>query len=192
MIKLKFDTQSILHSFFTFVETQFQTKIKSLKSDNGPEFSMSQFFTDKNVLHQLSCVDTPQQNSVVERKHQHILSIARALRFQANLPLKFRGDCVLTAVYLINRLPSSLLHNKSPYDVLLGSIPSYSRLRVLGYLCYAFTLSRHRSKFDSRAKPCIFLGHPCGVKGYKLFDLESNTIFLSRDVVFHEPIFSFH
>ena len=90
-MKFKFDIKSILQSFFTFVETQFQTKIKSLRSDNhnGPEFSMSKFFSD-----QLSCVDTPQQNSMVERKHQHILSIARALCFQANLPFKFWANYV--------------------------------------------------------------------------------------------------
>ena len=88
-MKLKSDTQSILQSFFTFVETRFHLKIKSLRLDNGPEFSMSTLFSSKGIVHQHSCVDTPQQNSVVERKHQHMVSVARALKFQSNLPLKF-------------------------------------------------------------------------------------------------------
>lgn len=52
--------------------------------DNGSEFvnvELKQFFSKTGVVHQTTCVNTPQQNDIVERKHRHLLNIARALLF---------------------------------------------------------------------------------------------------------------
>ena len=89
LLKHKSETQIFLPQFATMVNTQFNSKIKTIRSDNGTEFYLKDFFHSNGILHQLSCVDTPQQNAVVERKHQHILNVARALKFQSKVPLCF-------------------------------------------------------------------------------------------------------
>ncbi|PKI45909.1 hypothetical protein CRG98_033708 [Punica granatum] len=67
-------------------------------------------------LRRTSCTNTPQQNGRVERKHRHILNVARALMFQASLPTRFWGECISTAVHLTNVTPTPLLGNKSPHE----------------------------------------------------------------------------
>ncbi|KAM2148308.1 hypothetical protein ACFX1Q_004939 [Malus domestica] len=92
------------------------TSVQIIRSDNGLEFKLEQFYALKGIIHQSSCVNTPQQNGVAERKHRHLLNVARALLFQACLPKRFWGDAILTSAYLINRTPTPLLQDHFPFQ----------------------------------------------------------------------------
>ncbi|KAL6335992.1 hypothetical protein AAG906_003619 [Vitis piasezkii] len=123
------------------------------------------YFSATGILFQTSCVGTPQQNGRVERKHKHILNVGRALRFQANLPIYFWGESVLAAAHLINRTPSPLLHNKTPFEILFGTPPSYAAIHTFGCLSFAHDKKSKGDKFASRSRKCVFLGYPFGKKG---------------------------
>ncbi|KAG7554673.1 Reverse transcriptase RNA-dependent DNA polymerase [Arabidopsis suecica] len=169
---------------------QFGKPVKSFRTDNGTEFMcLSSYFQEQGILHQTSCVNTPQQNGRVERKHRHILNVARACLFQSNLPVKFWGESILAATHLINRTPSSVLKNKTPYEVLFGKRPSYDMIKTFGCLCYAHYRSRDKDKFGPRSRKCVFVGYPYGKKGWRLFDLDTGKFFVSRDVRFQEDVF---
>ncbi|CAB79159.1 LTR retrotransposon like protein [Arabidopsis thaliana] len=188
----KSETQKHLKDFMALVERQFDTEIKTVRSDNGTEFlCMREYFLHKGIAHETSCVGTPHQNGRVERKHRHILNIARALRFQSYLPIQFWGECILSAAYLINRTPSMLLQGKSPYEMLYKTAPKYSHLRVFGSLCYAHNQNHKGDKFAARSRRCVFVGYPHGQKGWRLFDLEEQKFFVSRDVIFQETEFPY-
>ncbi|XP_072061934.1 uncharacterized protein [Arachis hypogaea] len=165
--------------------------VKTIRTDNGPEFLMPAFYSSNGISHQRTCIETSQQNGIVERKHQHILAMARTLLFHAHLPKSFWNYSVGHAVYLINRLPTPFLQNKSPYQVLYKNFPNLSLLRVFGCLAYASSLARQRGKLDPRARKCLHLRFREGTKGYLLFDLQTREIFLSRDVQFYENCFSY-
>ncbi|XP_021714729.1 uncharacterized protein LOC110682706 [Chenopodium quinoa] len=184
----------VFMNFIAMVDHQFSQNIKIVQSDNGTKFNcLREYFSATGILFHTSCVGTPQQNGRVERKHKHILNVARALRFQAHLPIYFWGECVLAAVhYLINRTPTPLLQNKTPFEILFGYPPSYNVIRTFGCLCVAHNQKTKGDKFESRTRKCVFLGYPFGKKGWSLYDLEKREFLVSRDVKFFENVYPFH
>ncbi|CAI0542195.1 unnamed protein product [Linum tenue] len=169
-------------------------QVRLIQTDNGLEFQSAgllKYYEDNGILLQTSCINTPQQNRTAERKHRHLLETTRALRFHSGLPVHFWGNCVLTTMYLSNRLPSKLLGNWTPFEVLLGRIPPYQHLRNFGCLVYMKDTSPGLDKFVERGRPDIFVGYPASQKGYTVYEFQSRKVVTSRDVHFFADNFPY-
>lgn len=130
------------------------------------------------------------QNGRIERKHRHIVDIGLTLLAQAHLPLKFWWNAFQTAVYLINRLHSPVLHNVSPFQKLFNQKPDYSSLRTFGCACYSVLRPYNRHKFEFRAERCIFIGYNSHHKGYQCLH-SSGRVYISNHVTFDENSFPY-
>ena len=83
-----------------------------------------------DTIHQLTCLGTSQQNGKAEGKFRHILDTIRALLLSAKVLTHFWGEIALHAVYAINRIPSPVIQNQTPYEYLFGSPPHYHHLSI--------------------------------------------------------------
>uniref|UniRef100_A0A2N9HCS0 Integrase catalytic domain-containing protein n=1 Tax=Fagus sylvatica TaxID=28930 RepID=A0A2N9HCS0_FAGSY len=155
----------------------------------GKDSAFQQFLESRGIIHQTSCVRTPQQNGIAERKNGPILAIARALMLQMNVPKLFWADAVLTAAYLLNRMPSRILKGKSPFEMFFpGKNPFSVPPRVFGCVSFVHNHSPNRDKLDPRAHKCIFLGYSRTQKGYRCYSPSLRKHFVSADVTFFEDI----
>jgi hypothetical protein len=107
------------------------------------------------------------------------------------MPLKFWDEAFLTTVYLINRLPSQVINNETPFARLFGQELDYSLLHTFGYACWPNLHPYNSRKLQFHSKQCVFLGHSNLHKGFKCLDLAEGHIYTSRDVVFDEHVFPF-
>lgn len=187
------EAPQIFLQFQAHVERLLDSKIKCVQSDWGGEYQKTHntFFKKLGIAHRVSCPHTHQQNGAAERKHRHIVETGLALLAHASMPLKFWDEAFLTATFLINRLPTRVIDNKSPLERLFNISPDYSTLRVFGCACWPHLRPYNKHKLSFRSKECVFLGYSPLHKGYKCLDLSSGRVYISRDVIFDESIFPF-
>ncbi|GJW96612.1 putative RNA-directed DNA polymerase [Tanacetum coccineum] len=109
--------------------------------------------------------------------------------------------------------PSSFIKTSAPFELIHCHIwggyrvPSYTKsnhfltivddfsravwIFLLKHKIYFKNTDTKGDKFEGRGKLGVFLGYPPRTKGYKILDLETRKIIVSRDVNFHEENFPF-
>jgi hypothetical protein len=190
LIKNRSELFSIFQIFHNRIKTQFSQKNRILCSDSAKEYTSSSFasyLSDKGIIHQTSCAHTIQQNGVAKSKNLHLLDVVRCLLIHMHVPKHFWSDVVLTANYLINRMPSSVLDGASPHSLLYSSSPPFALpLKVFGCICDVHNLGPGYDKLDSRSTECVFLGYSTTQKGYCCSSPVLCRYFTRADVTFVE------
>jgi len=119
---------------------------------------MSVFYSKNKIIHQTSCAHTFQQNDVAERKHRHILDIARTMMIYMNVPKFSRSDAVLSACNLISRMPLTVLNGKVVFFCLY---PDKCLFHYSYFWCTCFIqdLSPGLDKLSPRSVKCVLVGY---------------------------------
>ncbi|KAL5751701.1 hypothetical protein ACOSQ2_022208 [Xanthoceras sorbifolium] len=126
-LKLKSKALQTFLLFKKSVEVQLGAVIKCLQTDIGGEYlSFIKPLAFLGIKLQFSCPYMHQQNGVLERKHRHIAELGLTLLSHAFMPIKFWCEAFLTATFIINNLPSSVLKFMSPFEKLFHKKPSYN------------------------------------------------------------------
>ena len=101
----------------------------------------------------------------------------------------FCGKTILHVIHAINRIPSLVIHNQTPYKRLFGSPPDYHHLRSFSFACFVLLQPHEHNKLEPRSRLCCFLGYGKTQKGYQCYDPISHRLRTSRNVVFWEHRF---
>ena len=189
MMKHKSEALMKFKEFKAEAERQTGQRIKTLRTDNGTEYTNITFQTYLKccgIIHERTVPMNPEQNGVAERLNRTLLEKARCMLIDAGLPKIFWAEAVNTANYIKNRSPTAALKDKTPYEIWRGRVPCLSHLRVFGCTAMIHVPKQKRLKLDPKARECIFIGYSETCKGYKMLDKETRKVVMSRDVVFYE------
>ena len=179
----------VYSNFVKMVETHFSKCIKIFQFDNALEYTQYVFqavLHSYGTVHQLTCPSISQQNGRAEQKLRQILDIVHALHLYAKVSAPFWGEVALHTVHAINRIPSPVIYNQTPYERLFGSPLDYRHLRSFGSACFVLLQPHEHNKLEPRSRLYCFLGYGETQKGYRCYDPVSHCLRVSRNVIFWE------
>ena len=116
--------------------------------------------------------------------------------FNSGLGHGFWGEAVLTARYVLNRVPNKR-SKTTPYKFWNKRKPNLNHLKVWGCRAIVRVPEPKRKKLGERGIECIFIGYALRSKAYRFMVIEPNdfifinTIIEFRNALFDETRFSF-
>ncbi|CAK1594594.1 unnamed protein product [Parnassius mnemosyne] len=187
IIKHKSDVLDCFKKYNAIVKNKFGHGTRILHTDNGREYvnnELKSYLNSEGIVHERTAPYTPEQNGRVEREMRTIMESARSMLYSRDISLDLWAEAVNCAVYLLNRSSSTQTKDVSPYELWNGQKPALQHIRVFGSEGYVHIPDERRRKLDKKSVRLILVGYEN--ENYRMFDIESGKITISRNVHFNE------
>lgn len=162
--------------------------VKRLRSDNGTEFTCSEFkslMVSNRIKHEFSAPYSPHQNGTAERTWRTLFEMARCLLLEAKLPKKLWNYAVRASAYTRNRCFNQRTR-KTPFEMFHGKKPDVSNMHIFGCDCFAYV--QEKKKLDPRSEQGVFIGYDVVSPAYLVYFPEKDEVKRIRCVKFHEKL----
>ena len=189
LLKERSKVSNVIEFFFNKIKNQFSTSIRVLYTDNALEYVKKDVssFCSKIELFIRPLILIYLKEMKLLKKHRYIMNVARTLMIHMSVLKYLWSDDVLSTCYLINRMPSSVLNNKSPFSCLYVNKTPFSMTPcVFECTCFVQDLSPGLDKLSPRSIKYVFIGYFRTKKGYMCYTLSTRKYLVSTDVTFFE------
>lgn len=123
-MQLKLNVFSLVSAFIQFIQNTFFVTVIADQINGGSEFRPLQYlFKSLSISHRINCPYSHQQNRNIKCCHRHIVENSLFLLSHASIPLKYWTKAFQVATYLINRLPTPIFQDQSPFEMSMDYLP---------------------------------------------------------------------
>lgn len=167
------------------IQRQFNQAVIVIKLDSERGYSaLYELLRDLGIAIEPRAPYTEEQNGMTERAGATIIARARAIRLEASMPKELSNECVMTAIYLLNRTPIKALAWRTPSEAVHGVKPSLAHLNEIGARAYTLNHALKRAdKLESRALIGQLVGYDSS-NIYRIWMPTLRRVIRTRDVVF--------
>nr|GFC38023.1 retrovirus-related Pol polyprotein from transposon TNT 1-94 [Tanacetum cinerariifolium] len=130
----------------------------------------------KGIKREFSVPRTPQQNGIAERKNKTVIEVARTLLADLLLPIPFWAEAVNTACYVQNRVLVTKPHNKTPYELLHGRLPSIGFMRPFGCPVTILNTMDPLGKFQRKVDEGFLVGYSVCSKAFRVYNSRTRIV----------------
>jgi hypothetical protein len=164
----KLDAPHIFRKAINTIENQYGGKVRYVRLDG--ETSLRNEFEiliiDKGIKAERTAPDTPAQNGGSERSKRVLITKARTMRIEANLPANLWPEIVKAAGYTANRSLVRKLEWKTPFEAIKKQKPRYAHMHVYG--CRAYPLEHHIPRTE-KLNPRAHIGYLVGYDSTNIY-----------------------
>nr|GFA26577.1 retrovirus-related Pol polyprotein from transposon TNT 1-94 [Tanacetum cinerariifolium] len=188
-LRSKDEAPAVIIMFLKMITVLLQSPVIILRTDNGTEFKnqvLKEYFDTVGISYQMSSVQTPQQNGVVEQRNWTLVEAARTMLIFSRAPLFLWAEAIATACFTQNR---SIIHrrfNKTPYELINGRKLDISFIYVFSALCYPKNDREDIGKLGAKDDIGFFIGYSADSCAYRIFNRRTKKIIETMNVSFDE------